>query len=119
MRKGWVYILECADGTYYTGCTSNLERRLDEHERGIYPNSYTACRRPVKLVWTEACDTMRDALAAEDQIKGWSHKKKEALINERFDVLHELAKSKQARDQSKNPAYSVFAERSRSEFRGS
>lgn len=75
----WVYILRCADDSYYTGHTDNLEQRFSEHKVGTYPG-YTSRRSPVVLVWTQECTTREEALAAEQQIKGWSRKKKQALI---------------------------------------
>jgi predicted GIY-YIG superfamily endonuclease len=75
----WVYILRCAGGSYYTGHTDNLEQRMSEHKSGIYPG-YTSHRLPVTPVWTQECATREEALAAEQQIKGWSRKKKEAMM---------------------------------------
>ena len=71
----WVYILRCADGSYYTGHTDDLERRLAEHHSGQMAG-YTATRRPVALLFSESCSTRDEALAAERRIKGWSRKKK-------------------------------------------
>ena len=51
MKEYYIYILECADKTYYTGFTSNLEKRIQEHESGKYKDSYTYKRRPVKLIF--------------------------------------------------------------------
>ncbi len=75
----WVYILECADGSYYTGHTDDLEKRLVEHEKSTF-NNYTSSRLPVKLVFCSECSTRDDAFARERQIKGWSRRKKWALI---------------------------------------
>ncbi|MGH8593867.1 MAG: GIY-YIG nuclease family protein [Gammaproteobacteria bacterium] len=75
----WVYILRCADGSYYTGHTDNLEKRIGEHETGAC-GGYTKERLPVALVWSQECGTREEALAAERQIKGWSRKKKEAMM---------------------------------------
>ena len=74
-----VYILRCADGSYYTGHTRNLGVRLAEHESGLVPG-YTKLRRPVRLVFAEELRTRAEALKRERQIKGWSRAKKEALI---------------------------------------
>jgi putative endonuclease len=93
MKGGWVYILRCSDGSYYTGCTSNIDRRISEHEVGIYPG-YTQNRRPVTLVFSERFNEIRYAIYAERQIKGWTRKKKEALIRGDFELLHELAECK-------------------------
>ena len=89
----WVYILRCADGSYYTGHTDDLERRLAEHHLGQIAG-YTAMKRPVTLVFSDACSTRDEALAAERRIKGWSRKKKEALIREDWDEVSRLARGK-------------------------
>jgi predicted GIY-YIG superfamily endonuclease len=89
----YVYILRCADGSYYTGHTDNLERRLTAHQNGDV-NGYTQTRRPVTLVFADSCPTRREALERERQIKGWSRAKKEALIDEDWDNLSVLARSR-------------------------
>jgi putative endonuclease len=85
-----VYILLCADGSYYTGSANDFSRRLHEHQQGLSPTAYTFRRRPVKLVWSEEVETLGEALAHEHQIKGWSRAKKEALIRGDFQALHEI-----------------------------
>ncbi len=85
------YILLCADNSYYTGITDNIERRLIEHNSNEYPTSYCHSRRPVKLVFAEMFSDPTPALEFEKQVKGLSRKKKEALIERNFDKLHELA----------------------------
>lgn len=90
----YVYILECADESYYIGVTNNLERRFQEHEQGINRNCYTYTRRPLKIVFYEMFNDPMKAIAFEKKIKGWNRKKKEALINEQFHLLPELSKSK-------------------------
>jgi predicted GIY-YIG superfamily endonuclease len=77
----WVYILECADGSYYTGHTDNLEKRMIEHEQNII-KCYTSSRLPVKLVFCSEFPTRDDAFVRELQIKKWSRRKKRALIEE-------------------------------------
>jgi putative endonuclease len=95
MFKGaWVYILRCCDGSYYTGCTTAIEKRLREHELGVFPG-YTSSRRPVELVWCFEFPDIFQAIAVERQIKGWSRKKKEALISGDTGLLHELSQSKE------------------------
>jgi predicted GIY-YIG superfamily endonuclease len=86
----WVYILRCADGSYYTGHTDNLEKRLGEHQAGLC-DGYTATRLPVELVWSQDCATREEALAAERQIKGWRRKKKEAMIRGDWKEVRKLA----------------------------
>jgi predicted GIY-YIG superfamily endonuclease len=92
MKTGWVYILECSDGTYYTGVTSNLEKRIVEHELGVY-DGYTSSRRPVKLRWSEMFPNMSQAIAFEKQVKGWTRKKKEALMKGDFTAVSILSRS--------------------------
>lgn len=94
MKKSYVYILKCSDKKYYTGITSNLEKRLFEHETGKHFNSYTYFRRPVELVFYSEFTDINIAIDKEKQIKKWSRAKKEALINEEFDLLPNLAKKK-------------------------
>ena len=89
--KGYIYILECADGSYYTGSTTNLERRLAQHQAGEGAN-HTKKRLPVKLVYYEEFQRIDEAFYREKQVQGWSRKKKEALINNMPEELHELAK---------------------------
>jgi putative endonuclease len=94
MKLYYVYILECSDGTFYTGITNNLERRLNEHIWGINPDCYTHSRRPVKLVWHTSTNYVTQAIEYEKKIKKWSNKKKKALIDENWDELILLAKKK-------------------------
>ena len=94
MKAYHLYILKCADGTYYTGMTSNLELRLKQHESGYHKDSYTASRLPVVLVFYCQFQNVMDLIDSEKQIKKWSKAKKEALINGDFDGLVNLAKKK-------------------------
>ncbi len=91
MSRGYMYILECADGTYYTGSTKLLEQRFQQHQLGEGAN-YTAKRLPVKLLYYEEFDRIDHAFYREKQIQGWSRKKKEALISGETQLLSELAK---------------------------
>ena len=94
MKLSFVYILLCADKTYYTGITSNLEKRIQEHKLGRYPESYTHSRLPVKLVFYAEFTDITLAIQTEKHIKKWSRAKKEALINGEFQKLPNLAKKK-------------------------
>jgi putative endonuclease len=88
----WLYILRCADQSYYVGTTrAELETRISQHQAGLF-NGYTSKRRPVKLVHAEYFDRIVDAIAAERKIKGWSRVKKEALMANDFRQLRELAR---------------------------
>lgn len=89
------YILKCRDGTYYIGHTDDLELRLAKHRDGTL-GGYTARRRPVELVWTQDFPTRHEALAAERQIKGWSHAKKDALIAGNWEEISRSARNRQA-----------------------
>ncbi|MBL7855078.1 MAG: GIY-YIG nuclease family protein [Cyclobacteriaceae bacterium] len=92
-HRYFVYIVECADGLYYTGVTNNLDKRLHEHNEGVDPKSFTYRRRPVKLrYWLEFQD-VNQAIEWEKQLKGWGRKKKEALFNEDWEKIKLLAKS--------------------------
>lgn len=102
MDKAWVYILLCSDKSYYTGSTTELEQRISQHELGEF-KGYTYTRRPVKLVFSESFPTVYEAIQAERHIKGWSRKKKEALINGDYDLLHELAKCQNETHFHNNP----------------
>lgn len=94
MKISYLYILECSDGSYYTGMTANLEKRIEEHESGKNKDSYTYSRRPVKLVFYTDFTDIKLAIEYEKQIKKWSRAKKKALIEERYDDLINLAKKK-------------------------
>ena len=94
MKTYFVYILKCSDNSYYTGITSNLTERFLEHQNGIYPESYTFKRRPVELVFYSKFTNVEIAIEKEKQIKKWSKAKKEALINNEFEKLPNLAKKK-------------------------
>ncbi|NNC45034.1 MAG: GIY-YIG nuclease family protein [Winogradskyella sp.] len=94
MKKYVVYILKCADDTYYTGITSNLEKRLFEHTDGKQRDSYTYSRRPVSLEYFAEFTNPNQAIDTEKQIKKWSRAKKEALIRGEFEKLPNLAKKK-------------------------
>lgn len=86
----YMYILRCADGSYYTGSTWNLEKRLWEHQQGLGAN-HTAKHLPVELVYCEECERIDEAFHREKQVQGWSRKKKEALMASDFNKLHQLA----------------------------
>ena len=88
----FLYILRCADGSYYTGTArSGLEQRVAEHNAGTY-EGYTAKRRPVSLAFSQWFDRIADAITAERQVKGWSRAKKEALIRGDFERLQILSR---------------------------
>lgn len=81
-KEYFVYIVECSDGTYYTGYTTNIKRRLNEHNYSFKRGAkYTRSRRPVCLVYQESFDTMSEAMRRENQIKRLSRKQKIELLN--------------------------------------
>ena len=94
MKISYVYILKCSDNTYYTGITSNLEQRITEHKLGKHIESYTYKRRPIELMFYAEFTDISIAIQTEKQIKKWSKAKKEALINDEFEKLPNLAKKK-------------------------
>ncbi|HEX3164501.1 MAG TPA: GIY-YIG nuclease family protein [Pseudolabrys sp.] len=89
----YVYMLRCADGSYYIGSAtgSDLNQRISEHQSGIRPG-YTQLRRPVELVWSEYFDRITDAIAMERRLKGWSRAKKRALIDGDWKSVSRLSK---------------------------
>lgn len=100
----YVYILRCADGSYYVGSTWNLEKRIEEHHSGAY-QGYTSLRLPVELVWSCDFSSEHDAFLTERQLKGWSRRKKEALIRGDLEGVHEIVrderKTREARKRGK------------------
>jgi putative endonuclease len=93
----YLYILRCADGSYYCGTTQKeLELRVAEHNSGHF-GGYTSTRRPVALAYSEWFQRIVDAIAAERQIKGWSRAKKEALMRGDFQALQMLSRRRPRR----------------------
>jgi putative endonuclease len=87
-----LYILRCADSSYYVGTTRKaLETRVAEHNSGQF-GGYTSLRRPVEVIFSQSFAAIADAIAAERQIKGWSRAKKEALIAGQLEKLPVLAR---------------------------
>ena len=76
----YVYIVSCADATFYTGYTTDVQRRIDEHNHARVGARYTKARRPVKLVYSEACITLSEALKREIVIKKMTKKEKSMLV---------------------------------------
>jgi putative endonuclease len=90
--SAWLYIVECSDGSYYTGTTrTSLELRIAQHNTGHF-DGYTTKRRPVSLCFSERFERIEDTISAERQIKGWSRSKKQALIEGDFARLQDLSK---------------------------
>ncbi|HLO73743.1 MAG TPA: GIY-YIG nuclease family protein [Flavobacterium sp.] len=93
MKLFYVYILKCKDDSFYTGITNSIERRLYEHNVGVDKDAYTYSRRPVELVWFEMFTDSTQAIMVEKKIKGWSRRKKQALIDEDWDKLVRFSKN--------------------------
>ena len=89
-----VYIIECCDGSYYAGSTSELEQRINEHVHGLDEGAYTYPLRPVKFLWSQSFTDPDDMVEAERKLKGWTRVKKEALMRGDFHLLPGLSKKK-------------------------
>jgi len=92
----YVYILKCSDGSFYTGHTDDLDKRLWQHEN-CDASSYVSSRRPFALVYSESFNSRIEAKASEKQIKGWSRKKKEALIRGDWAEISRLSKANKSK----------------------
>jgi len=92
-NKYYVYILQCSDGSYYTGYAEDIEARVKRHNEGK-GGKYTNVRRPVRLLYSEPCKDKQSAIKREQQLKHWSRPKKEALINGDVKLLKQLSKKK-------------------------
>jgi len=89
----WAYMIHCRAGRFYTGQTDDLDRRMAEHQSGKFPG-FTSARHPLELVWSESFPSRYEAICAEQRIKGWTRKKKLALIRGDWDEISRLAKKK-------------------------
>ena len=98
----FVYMLRCADGSYYVGIATgdDLSRRVAEHQSAAYPG-YTQSRRPVTLIRSEHFDRITDAIATERKLKGWSRAKKEALIERDWAAVQRLSRRRAGRTKPK------------------
>ena len=90
MSKGYMYILKCSDGSYYTGSTKDLKRRIRQHQNGEGAN-HTKKHLPIELVYYEEFSRIDEAFYREKQIQGWGREKKEALISANSQKLPKLA----------------------------
>ncbi|MGH1563545.1 GIY-YIG nuclease family protein [Mumia sp. DW29H23] len=87
----WMYILECADGSYYVGSTRDIDRRLKQHSDGEGA-AYTRRRLPVALVYAAEFESVDEAFWWEKRVQRWSRAKREALIRGDYAALPALAK---------------------------
>lgn len=90
MLPFFIYILKCSDGSYYTGHTDNIESRISAHKLG-QGCTYTKERLPIEVVFVQQFGSRYEALSAEQQIKGWNRRKKEALMRGDWSDLIRLA----------------------------
>ena len=93
MRLFYVYILKCSDDSLYIGITNDIRRRLQEHNSDKNIFAYTFNRKPLELVWFEKFTSPNEAISKEKQLKGWSRKKKLALINKNWEQLIAFSKN--------------------------
>jgi putative endonuclease len=93
MKSYYTYILQCLDGSYYTGVTNDVEKRFYEHQEGLIEGCYTHNKRPVKLTHVEEFTDIVEAINREKQIKGWTRQKKKALIAGDYEMLADLSKN--------------------------
>ena len=92
-----VYMLRCADRSFYTGHTDNLEIRLSQHEQGTFPDCYTFQRRPLQLVYVQEFSSRDEAFQMERRIKGWNRAKKTALIEGDWNEISRISRFKYGR----------------------
>jgi len=91
LKQYSVYILKCSDDSYYTGITNDVEHRVNQHNEGEDCKAYTFTRRPVELAFFQNYQSPEEAIRVEKKLKGWSRKKKEALIANNWEKVKELA----------------------------
>ena len=98
--SAWVYMLRCADGSYYVGSHrgEDVQTRVGQHQAGEGGN-YTLRQRPVSLVWCEEFQRITDAIAFERKVKGWSRAKKEALISGDWTTVSALSRRRSGQPQ--------------------
>ena len=92
----WMYMLRCNDGTFYVGSTRDLHTRLNLHSEGNGA-AYTRRRLPVTLVYATEFENVADAFAMEKRVQGWSHAKRQALIDGDWDEIRRLSKKPRRR----------------------
>jgi putative endonuclease len=98
VKRYYVYILRCFDGTFYAGVTNDVDRRFGEHCEGVDPDCYTHDRRPLRLVHASEFEWVDEAIAFEKKLKSWSHRKKRAFVE---GAWSSLARYSRGRDRKK------------------
>lgn len=96
MKTYYVYILRCSDELLYTGITNDVERRFEEHQKGLNRNCFTFKRRPLELMFNQVFNDVEKAIYFEKKIKKWSNSKKIALANGDYDMLEILSECRNA-----------------------
>ena len=96
MKTYYVYILRCSDELLYTGITNDVERRFEEHQKGLNRNCFTFKRRPLELMFNQVFNDVEQAIYFEKKIKKWSNSKKIALANGYYDMLEILSECRNA-----------------------
>ncbi len=91
MKTYYVYILKYSDDLLYIGITNDLERRFEEHQKGLNKTCFTFIRRPLELIFNQVFNDVGQAIYFEKKIKNWSSKKKLALANENYDMIEILS----------------------------
>jgi putative endonuclease len=102
-HMAWVYIVECRDGSYYVGSTTDLDRRIWQHNEGLGAR-YTRHRRPVRLVWSTSYERIDEAFAFEKQLQRWSRRKRCALIEGRIQDLGWLSSRSHSARRKQEPS---------------
>jgi len=98
-----VYMLLCADGSFYVGATMDLDLRIGWHNEALDPFCYTYGRLPAQLVWSETFFDWSEALSRERQVKGWSRLKKKALIERDWEEIQRLARLRKQGPKAESP----------------
>lgn len=104
MQSYYIYILQCSDSSYYVGVTNDVEKRYYEHQEGLIEGCYTHNKGPLKLVHVEEFTNVFEAIAREKQIKGWTRRKKKALIAGNHEELTELSRSYSWKGSRRDPS---------------
>jgi putative endonuclease len=91
MNTYYVYILRCFDGTFYVGVTNDIDRRFAEHQDGLDTHCYTYMRRPLRIEHVSEFQWVEEAIAFEKRLKGWSHRKKRAFLEKKWEDLKRYA----------------------------
>jgi predicted GIY-YIG superfamily endonuclease len=99
----YVYIFECGDGSFYTGQTDDLEKRLIQHEHGDVPG-YVKKHMRFELAWFQEFVTRDEALNREQHVKGWTRRKKQSLIDQDWERLKLYSKGRERPERVPDPS---------------